>query len=123
MDVFTSSISKWRQLKARNIELIDTTIGSGSLTFAPTWDLVMGHKRGLIGDEEYTEGYLELMRQSYLMEPGEWNRLLYTQHPIALGCYCSSFPGTFCHRHLLKDILFKICKVRDIPYQYYGEFE
>lgn len=113
----------WRQLKARNIELVDTTIGSGNTAFAPTWEIVMGHKRGLISDEQYTEAYLELMRQSYLMESAEWDKLLYVQHPIAIGCYCSSFPGTFCHRHLLKTILEKICISRNISFHYYGEFE
>ena len=122
MELFTASIRYWRQLKQRDIELIDTTIGSGEQAFAPTWDMVMAHKRQEISDEQYTDAYLNLMRCSYITERPAWDRLLLTQHPIAIGCYCNNLPGTFCHRHLLRDILEKICRSRNIPFHFYGEF-
>ncbi len=120
--MFTCQISKWRQLKERNIELIDTTVKSGNPAFAPTWDMVMGHKNGTVSDAEYTVVYLDMMRYSYLHYQDDWNRLLHAQGPVAIACYCSSSPGTFCHRHLLKGILEKICISRGIPFTYYGEF-
>lgn len=122
MQLFTCQMSKWRQLKDRNIEFIDTTVKSGNHVWAPTWEMVMGHKAGTISDEAYTAAYVGMMRYSYIHNPDDWNRLLYAADPIAIACYCSSAPGTFCHRHLLKDILEKICLSRGIPFEYYGEF-
>ncbi len=122
MQLFTCQMSKWRQLKDRNIELIDTTVKTGNHVWSPTWDMVMGHKSGVISDEAYTAAYVGMMRYSYLHYPDDWNRLLYAEGPVAIACYCSSTQGTFCHRHLLKDILEKICLSRGIPFEYYGEF-
>ena len=43
---------------------IDVTRKSGrglGLLFAPTWDMIMQHKRGCITDEEYTRRYLVIL--------------------------------------------------------------
>ena len=121
MEIMTAQMSRWRQLKERNIELIDTTVKTGNRTWAPTWEMVMGHKAGTISDEAYTAAYVGMMRYSYINYPADWDRLLNTQGPVAIACYCS--PGAFCHRHLLKDILEKICASKGIPFRYYGEFQ
>lgn len=120
MDLFTAQMSKWRQLKAANIELIDTTVKTGEATWRPTWDMVMASKSGELSNEDYTRLYLEMMRESYRANPAEWDRLLLSTGPKAIACYCA--PGHFCHRHILKDILEKICISRNIPFSYYGEF-
>jgi len=123
MELFTTTLGRWRLLKERNIELIDTTVKSGELAFAPEWAWVQGHKAGALSDGEYTELYYEKMRDSYKRRREVWDRLLLTTHPVAIGCYCSALPGTFCHRHLLKGILESICTSRQIPFLYYGEFQ
>lgn len=120
MNLFTVQMSRWRQLKAANIELIDTTVKTGERAFAPTWDMVMGHKTGELSNEQYTEAYLNMMRQSYNYNRDIWDRLLLSSGDVAIACYCS--PGAFCHRHILKDILEKVCVSRNIPFLYYGEF-
>lgn len=123
IDLFTVQMARWRQLKERNIELIDTTAKSGNRAFAPSWDMVLNHKQQNLSDEAYTAAYVDRMRYSYLHYPEDWNRLLGAQGPVAIACYCSSVPGTFCHRHILKDIIEKICLSRGIPFRYYGEFQ
>lgn len=120
MILFTAQMSKWRQLKERNIELIDTTVKTGELAFAPEWNWVMTHKSGELDDDQYAELYYAKMRHSYRSCHETWNRLLLSTGPVALACFCTA--GNFCHRHLLKDILEKLCQARGIPFEYYGEF-
>jgi len=35
--------------------IVDITVKSGVKAFAPTWDMVMGYKRGTLSIEEYTK--------------------------------------------------------------------
>jgi uncharacterized protein YeaO (DUF488 family) len=86
--------------------------------FAPTWDIVMGHKNGKITDEEYTKKYYELMKISWKNNKDKWLEILHRDE-VVLGCYCKS--GNFCHRYLLVDIFKKICENLEIPFEYCGE--
>jgi len=83
---------------------IDITVKSGDKAFAPTWKMVMGSKQDRITDEEYTNQYTELMRQSYKVNRERWNEVLNLDEVI-LACYCKA--DSFCHRYLLKDMLVK----------------
>lgn len=74
--------------------------------FAPTWDMVVGHKKGKLTDDQYTELYYQLLLD-------RWNGKDFPDFPETLGrmlnilkdrdmtfvCFCPS--GKFCHRHLL----------------------
>lgn len=73
-------------------------------TFAPTWDLVTGYKRGRIGREEYVARYTQLMRESYRNYRSQWEELL-SMERVVLVCHCPA--GSFCHRLLLADLLVK----------------
>ena len=73
--------------------------------FAPTWNIVMGHKRGELSDEEYTEIYHGLMVASYRNHRDAWEELLKRER-IVLVCFCR--PGKFCHRYLLASYLEKL---------------
>ena len=73
--------------------------------FAPTWDLVLRYKNKSISEEEYTEEYLELMRNVYRKFPNVWRQLL-SRKRVVLVCFCR--PNTFCHRTLLAKILEKL---------------
>lgn len=119
MEVFTIQLAQRRVAYARNITVIDTTVKTGDPIFAPTWDIVMGHKRGEINDEEYRSQYMWLMSQSWQANPDKWQLMLHRTDPVALGCYCQ--PGVFCHRHLLNQLLNHLCRRQGIPYLYYGE--
>ncbi len=126
MQLFTVQLSKWRQLKERNIELIDTTVRTGEKFLAPTWEIVLSHKDGTISEEEYTATYLDMMRRSYVDNRGQWLSLTRITHPIAIACYCAYMTDgkiKFCHRHLLKDILEKVCKANGVDFTFYGEFQ
>lgn len=82
---------------------LDITVKSGDKVFAPTWDMVMGHKRGKYTDEQYTKMYREMMGASYTRQPKHWKSMFAKDTTVVLCCYCR--PGAFCHRHILKDIL------------------
>ena len=84
---------------------LDITVKSGNKAFAPTWDMVMGHKRGTVSDAEYVERYYALMRRSYREHRAAWDELL-SQDEATLLCYCAK--GKFCHRTLLAEILVKL---------------
>lgn len=86
---------------------VDVTRKSGrglGLLFAPTWDMVMQHKKGCMTDEEYTERYLALLEKvpreaiDKLHQHGLWNGGL-----LVLYCYCRD--GLFCHTYLLLSFL------------------
>ncbi len=84
---------------------LNITVKSANLedrAFAPTWDIVMGHKNGKITDQEYTDEYYRMMRMSYICNTSRWDELL-CQERVVLLCYCP--PTAFCHRKLLADIL------------------
>lgn len=98
----------------------DITVKSGDLVFAPNWQLVTAYKNNQITWEEYTQQYLELMRQSYQTQKQHWLNLL--QKPsITLVCFCSDH--THCHRKLLAEILIKVGQVHNIHIAYHGERE
>ena len=84
---------------------IDTTVKTSDGVFAPTWDIVMGHKRGNLSDKEYTEVYLDLMRASYQKNPEAWNAILKRER-VTLVCFCKA--GNFCHRVLLAKLFEKL---------------
>jgi uncharacterized protein YeaO (DUF488 family) len=66
--------------------------------FAPTWDIVMGHKRGEITDAEYTEVYHSLMVKSYREHHQVWDEILNRKY-VVFCCYCRA--DKFCHRFIL----------------------
>ena len=121
MHVFTIQIGKWRLAQQHNVQMINTTVKDGMRMFAPTWDMVMGHKNGRVSDEEYTADYRKLMIQSMKDHRLKWEDFLKDDTPIALACYCK--PGVFCHRHLLLGLFKEICEKRKIEFLYYGELE
>lgn len=127
MHLFTTQMSKWRQLKDRQIEFIDTTVKSGERFLAPTWDIVMGIKAGGgLSEQEYTTRYLDLMRRSYVAHQDQWLRLIHIEHPVAIACYCPYWVDgqrKFCHRHLLKDILDRVCQAHQVDFTFYGEYQ
>lgn len=105
---------------------LDTTVKSAwkdmGKAFAPTWDMVMGHKRGEITWAEYTERYVALMRQRYAENKELFLKALSYEN-LVLRCYCSdtSKSSRKCHRYILADILMKIAKHHNITCRYMGE--
>lgn len=107
--------------------IIDTTIKSGKgfgLLLAPTWDMVMNSKKGVITWDEYTEQYYTLIRNRYNKNKSSYWRLFdFEEEFVILCCYC---PDTYhttqhCHRYLAIDILEKIASKHNFEFSYEGE--
>ncbi len=127
---------------------IDATVKSGEGlgdALAPTWSLVAGHKLyeaqrenneeeiqrwshskfsqepiEPLNNEQYTEGYLQLLRHRYSDDPQPFLDILHQQR-ATISCYCA--PGEFCHRHLAVNALEKIAEKRGIPFERGGELD
>jgi len=100
LKVYTVNINLANQL---GLLYADVTVKSGDPVFAPTWDMVMGHKEGRVSDDEYIRRYVDMMRRSYRENGARWEALL-GQQEVYLACYCR--PGArFCHRYILAEIL------------------
>lgn len=108
MNIWTYQIAKWRHVNQLGIPAIDTTVKSGAIQLAPSWDIVIGHKKGVISDQQYTEVYNKIITSWWFTDPEFFERLM-SYPTVALGCYCS--PGKFCHRHLIVDFLRNITHV------------
>ncbi len=63
--------------------------------FAPTWDMVMSHKRGSITDDQYISRYLSILD---LVSSTTWGRLLHMSEATFV-CFCPE--EAFCHRNIL----------------------
>jgi uncharacterized protein YeaO (DUF488 family) len=97
---------------------LDITVKSGDKAFAPTWDMVMDYKKGVINEEGYTVRYLNLMRSSYAIRKERWIALL-DSGSVTLLCYCRA--GAFCHRILLVNILKTVGDALGYEVVYEGE--
>lgn len=80
---------------------LDITRRSGNAAFAPSWDIVMAAKRGLLLWPDYVDEYTAQMRRSYRERRAEW-ALLGGQR-VVLCCFCVD-PAQ-CHRTVLGRIL------------------
>ena len=104
MRLWTIQVGKWRLAKDRDIRMMDTTVKSGYSLFAPTWDMVLAHKRGPdaeggMSDETYSGLYYQILLRSWKSRRTDWMNFLMDGDMYALACYCPE--GKFCHRHLL----------------------
>ena len=102
---------------------LDITVKSGDKVFAPTWDLVMGYKKGRISEAEYRKQYIELMRASYRKNKARWLEVL-AMPEVTLCCYCPWPDGKqqpFCHRFILAELLAAVGKANNIPVELCGE--
>ncbi len=84
--------------------VLNVTVKSGDKTFAPTWAMVMGGKKGTVTDEGYIKRYYAMMRESYRKKRGRWEEIL-NMKEMVLVCYCIGHIA--CHRTILKDIFVK----------------
>ncbi len=77
---------------------IDTSVKSASglwRSFAPTWQMVMGWKRGALSWEQYAAQYREILTR---VPAVVWTTLA-AQAEARLLCYCRD--GLPCHTHLI----------------------
>lgn len=94
---------------------LDITVKSSTgfgRNFAPTWDMVMGTKKGTMSVETYIQKYFDIIWS----RPDEMARLalMAKVQDVTLVCFCGV--GQFCHRILLAKYLRDIYEV-----QYIGE--
>lgn len=101
---YTMQISQWRKAKEMGLRTVDTTVKSGHLALAPTWELLRRYKENEINDDIYTDEYYKLLFQRYQVTPNAFDPLFgEDEKPVALMCYCGA--GKFCHRYLLMSFL------------------
>jgi hypothetical protein len=101
--------------------ILDTTVKSGAglgKVLAPTWDIVLGVKKGHLSPAEYEVIYLNLLRERFKRSKEAFLEIL-AQEECTLACYCRS--GAFCHRHLAVNVLEKIAAHYGIPFERGGE--
>ena len=80
--------------KAKGIDITVKSSRGPFRAFAPTWDMVMGHKRRDLSDEQYIARYRPILDRVPL---AVWAALAATPACTFL-CYCP--PGVFCHSHV-----------------------
>lgn len=121
MEVFTAQIAAWRTVTQHGVLMIDSTVKSGMPILAPTWDMVLGHKRGIISDAEYKRDYVQLLTWRIRNDSQPWEEFMTFHYDsrIAIGCYCP--PDCFCHRLLLAPMLGQLARAWNIPFTYPGE--
>lgn len=118
LEVYTTRISDWREWHNSDVLFYDITLKSGDVVFAPPPELLYPYKQGLIKSREYGEIYYRLLRERFRNDPEPFYWLI-KQEAIALACYCKH--GVFCHRHLLKRPLRKLCEQEGITFIDRGE--
>lgn len=99
--LFTNQIGKTEDLPS-GTHLLDTTVKSGVLEFAPSWEMVHAYKSESLSEADYTTLYMKRMQESQIAHKSLWDSLA-TYPKLSLQCYCQK--GKFCHRLLLVDIL------------------
>ena len=112
---------------------LDVTMKSGAgigVLLAPTKAIVYGYKAGQgdqrfagkykpLNEAQYTEQYLELLRERFIENDEAFHQLV-QRESITLQCYCGK--GEFCHRRILAEyVLPKLAAYYGIDYQYTGE--
>lgn len=107
--------------------VIDTTIKSavgGAQIYAPTWEMVMGSKKGTLPWEDYTSQYFALIEGRDRRSPDALIAPLRFTQLNVLACYCRDTSQTtcHCHRYLLVAYLQSIVSGRfGITFEYVGE--
>jgi len=99
MELFTA------QYRYNGPDRLDITIkGKDSIGqyFAPSWEMVMKTKKETLSPDEYTQQYVERMRESYREHREIWDNVL-SRERVVLVCFCPS--KSFCHRYILADLL------------------
>jgi hypothetical protein len=69
---------------------------------APTWDMVMGHKNGTLGNEGYVKLYYEQIERTKASSLALWQQFL-RMGEVTLVCFCKA--GAFCHRVEMAKVL------------------
>lgn len=115
MDIFTA------QYRYTGPDRLDITISTKNTTwgraFAPTWEIVRGHKNKVLSDEAYTRQYHRLMHESRVQHPAHWE-YLFGLKKIVLVCFCT--PGAFCHRVILANMIQSFTTINST---YHGEIQ
>jgi uncharacterized protein YeaO (DUF488 family) len=125
-------VVKTGRVGQRYADGLDVTMKSGAdvgVLLAPTKAMVYGYKAGT-GDQrfakykplieaEYTEQYLELLRERFSANREAFHQLV-QRESITLQCYCGR--DKFCHRRILAEyVLPKLAAYYGIEYNYAGE--
>jgi uncharacterized protein YeaO (DUF488 family) len=116
------TIQKSRELDAHlaGVPVLDITVKSGELIFAPSREALNAYKYGSprMTEAEYTKLYIQKMRESFKQNKKRWLQVARMDR-VCFVCYCSEH--TFCHRYILVELFEKVCGKRGIEFEYAGE--
>lgn len=96
LEINTVQLAKVNQADLLDSALLDITVKSGIVTFAPSWSMVLGYKSGTLTPD--------MMETSYGLEKDVWAHHIPNNGSITLACYCRK--GEFCHRHILAKFIY-----------------
>lgn len=119
MKLWTVHLGRHKAVREAGIRFLDTTVQFGHKQFAPTWEMLNAFKQGKLTEIQYAALYRRHMAESLLTYPKSWEKLLNTNE-VAIGCVCKA--DGFCHRHVLVRVIGRLCREREIPFEYMGEF-
>lgn len=71
--------------------------------FAPTWDMVMGVKKGTMSEDEYVQKYCQIIDKAPVSILKRLFEFADKHGSITLVCFCQEY--AFCHRNILARIL------------------
>lgn len=95
--------------KNGDVLFLDTTARSGQTdlekALAPTWELVQGYKAGTIDQVEYTEKYLQQLKDLPAQVKRDLKSVIEQSDATSIVLACYDAKGLFCHRHLLQRYL------------------
>ena len=101
--ITTGRVQHAAMWKKQGWSVIDATRKSAkkAKTLAPSWDMIMGYKKGTMTEEEYTRRYAQIMKRSQQERRAAWENTLRDKEAFVILCYCRE--DEFCHRHLLAE--------------------
>ena len=113
--LYTASLNRKADQRGLVLDVTVKSAAEADRCLAPTWDLVMGAKRGELDWAAYTEGYLALLRGRWRDDPAARARLEALADracagDVTLCCYCRG--PERCHRSLLAAVLVKVAAGR-----------
>jgi hypothetical protein len=95
--------SQYRYSGQDRIDITAKGTSEASKMFSPTWTMVMGYKKGLITERQYTKQYYELLINrwhSFNAFKEEMNKIVIQARSSSVTVVCFCPAGNFCHRHL-----------------------
>lgn len=125
MKLWRVQLGKWRKAKELEIPLLDITVKSGEVIFAPSWGDVKKYKASKKTVDDiavYVVKYYEKLNFTMANEEVRFKEVL-NMDKVAIACYCKQTPDIYCHLETFEEACRFACKKLGIEYEYMGILE